>query len=106
MLLGAFVCLGSLLFRKGPIVLGACIGAALASLNLIVLGRLAQAVLKKGGQRKKIILFVALGAKMAVLIGIVYGVVVYLPVSKGAFAVGLSTLVFSVMIGGLRASTH
>lgn len=103
LVVGALLVAGSLLFRRGDVILGTALGAGLSALNFHAIRRVVAAVLASRSPRKQGLLMATLLVKMAVLIALVWVVIRYAPVSVLAFIVGLSTFLVSVLLLGLRA---
>jgi len=94
------VAVGALVLGR-PYALGLGVGALVASLNFSLIRRLVErwthaAVEKRGATA---LLFVP---KMAVLIGIVFVAIRYLPLSPVAFAIGFSIFLISIAIESAR----
>lgn len=96
------ICLGSLLFWRRDIALGAFLGAGLAVMNFWAVRRVSEAGLKTKSERKRLVLISFLLAKMGALIGLVYLAIRCLPINVLAFIVGLSTFLVSIMIVSFR----
>jgi hypothetical protein len=105
MVLAGLVCLGSLVFWRQGIALGAGLGATLAVVNFWAIRRVVEAGLASKTQRKRFFLISLLVAKMAALIALVFVIIRYLPVSVLAFIVGLSTFLLSILIVSFRVTS-
>ena len=106
LVIAAAICLGSVIFWRPGIILGACLGAGLAVLNFWAIRRTSEAGLKTKSERKKLVLISLLIAKMGALMGLVYLIIRYAPINVLAFVVGLSTFLVSIMIVSFRGEGH
>lgn len=98
-ILGLIGALASLAFGL-KIALGFSLGAALAVLNLWLLGRLGARLLD--GDDASIARLTGLFfLKFTLFIGIVFGVTLWLPLPPLAFMAGLSVVIFAILIGTL-----
>ena len=102
LVIAAVICLGSLLFWRRGIALGAFLGAGLAVVNFWAIRKVSEAGLKTRSERKRLVLISFLVAKMGALMALVYLAIRYLPINVLAFIVGLSTFLVSIMIVSFR----
>ena len=101
LLLSAILIVGAAAFFDRRVALGVVVGAALSCANFWGIHRLVLASLRSSG-RKRSVLQILLGAKMAVLMLLVFLAVQFLPLNPVALAVGLSVFLVSIAIESVR----
>jgi len=101
LLLSAILITGSALLFDARVTLGVIVGAGLSCLNFWGIHRLVLASMRTQGRRKSV-LQVLLGAKMAILMVLVFLAVQYLPLEPIALAIGLSVFLVSIAIESVR----
>jgi hypothetical protein len=99
--LAVLLCLASFFFGRGDVRLGVFLGAALSVLNFHAIRRLVSFGLGSQVRRKQLLVMSLILGKMALLVGLVYVIVRYAPVSVLAFIVGLSVFLLSILIASL-----
>ena len=101
LLLSAFLVAGAGLFFDDRVFLGVLVGCILACANFWGIHKLVLASARSEGSRKQA-LQILLGAKMAILMALVFLAVYLLPISPAALAIGLSVFLISIALESVR----
>jgi hypothetical protein len=101
LLLSAFLVAGAGLFFDDRVLLGVLVGCVLACANFWGIHRLVLGSMRAAGSRRTT-LQILLGAKMAILMLLVFVAVYLLPLSAVALAIGLSVFLLSIGIESVR----
>jgi hypothetical protein len=94
----------SLLSRSTRVVLGVATGGGLAALNFFALRRLTLGIVASESRNRQTVLAVLLAAKLGFLAAVLYLVLRFLPVDGLAFLAGISVVVLSILVDGLRGA--
>ncbi|MEM9192071.1 MAG: ATP synthase subunit I [Myxococcota bacterium] len=81
---------------------GAMVGAAVATLNALAMRWMIRKVLG-GSSAARTTVMILLGFKMAILGAICYALIAIVKIDAIGFAIGLSALVFGILLGGRAA---